>query len=148
MELRPARVDEKEALARLFRRAQHGMTYLPAMPEEHLPLVAGHIAKHDEVWVTEEAGRILGFLAIDRSEGDGPELLAKLYVEPDAQNRGVGAALLDQAKSLHPEGLELWVFQKNEGARRFYERHGFRLVKLTDGAENWEREPDALYTWP
>ena len=41
----------------------------------------------------------------------------------------------------------LWVFQKNEGARRFYERHGFELVKLTDGAENMEREPDALYRW-
>jgi len=124
------------------------MTYVPPMPEEHLPLVAGHIAKHDEVWVAEEAGRLYGFLAIDRSEGDGGELLAKLYVEPDAQNRGVGAALLDQAKTLCPEGLVLWVFQKNEGARRFYERHGFRLVKLTDGAENMEREPDALYAWP
>jgi GNAT superfamily N-acetyltransferase len=113
------------------------------MPEEHLPLVAGHIAGHDEVWVAEEAGRILGFLAID-----GGKLLAKLYVEPDAQNRGVGAALLDQAKTLCPEGLELWVFQRNEGARRFYERHGFRPVELTDGADNWEKEPDALYAWP
>jgi len=39
------------------------------------------------------------------------------------------------------------VFQKNTGAIRFYERHGFRLVKLTDGADNVEREPDALYYW-
>ncbi len=41
----------------------------------------------------------------------------------------------------------LWVFQTNTGAIRFYERHGFELVKLTDGAENMEREPDALYRW-
>lgn len=123
------------------------MTYVPAMPEVHLPLVAGHIAKHDEVWVAEEAGRILGFLAIDRSEGYGEDLLAKLYVDPGAQNRGVGTALLDKAKALRPDGLVLWVFQRNEGARRFYERHGFRLVKLTDGADNMEREPDALYAW-
>ena len=40
------------------------------------------------------------------------------------------------------------MFQKNTGAIRFYERHGFRLVKLTDGADNMEREPDALYAWP
>jgi hypothetical protein len=39
------------------------------------------------------------------------------------------------------------VFQRNEDARRFYERRGFRLVRLTDGADNMEREPDALYAW-
>ena len=55
---------------------------------------------------------------------------------------------LPKAKELRPGGLQLWVFQKNTGAIRFYERHGFRLVKLTDGAENMEREPDALYAWP
>ena len=75
-------------------------------------------------------------------------MLEKLYVDPEAQNRGVGTALLDEAKALRPEGFVLWVFQKNVRARRFYERHGFRLVKLTDGAENLEREPDALYQWP
>ncbi len=51
------------------------------------------------------------------------------------------------AKRRRPEGFRLWVFQKNEGARRFYERHGFRLVELTDGSRNEEREPDALYEW-
>jgi ribosomal protein S18 acetylase RimI-like enzyme len=63
------------------------------------------------------------------------------------QNRGVGTALLDHMKSLRPERLELWVFQKNDGARRFYERNGFQLVRLTKGAENMEQEPDALYEW-
>jgi putative acetyltransferase len=28
-----------------------------------------------------------------------------------------------------------------------YKRHGFELVRLTDGADNMEREPDALYRW-
>ena len=90
---------------------------------------------------------MLGFLAIRRSRTEGWEVLEKLYVDPEAQNRGVGTALLDQAKALRPGGFVLWVFQKNTGAIRFYERHGFDLVKLTDGAENMEREPDALYRW-
>jgi GNAT superfamily N-acetyltransferase len=102
---------------------------------------------HEEVWLAEEDGRPLGFLAIRRSRSDGWETLERLYVEPEAQNRGVGTALLDKAKALRPDGLHLWVFQRNEGARRFYERHGFHLVKLTDGAENMEHEPDALYFW-
>ena len=50
-------------------------------------------------------------------------------------------------KRLRPERLELWVFQKNEAARRFYERRGFHLVRLSDGARNMEQEPDALYEW-
>jgi GNAT superfamily N-acetyltransferase len=58
----------------------------------------------------------------------------------------VGAALLEKAKELSPDELYLWVFQQNP-ARRLYERSGFVLVKLTDGAENMEREPDALYRW-
>jgi GNAT superfamily N-acetyltransferase len=148
VELRPARADEKDALAQLFRRARNGMTYVPPVPESALPRIAADIVeRHEEVWLAEENGRRLGFLAIRRSRRDGWEVLERLYVEPDAQGRGIGTALLGQAKALRPEGLYLWVFQKNTGARRFYERHAFRLVKLTDGAENMEQEPDALYAW-
>jgi hypothetical protein len=43
--------------------------------------------------------------------------------------------------------MQLWVFQQNEGARRLYEREGFRLVELTDGQGNMEQEPDARYEW-
>jgi ribosomal protein S18 acetylase RimI-like enzyme len=148
VELRPARIDEKDALAQLFQRSRSGMTYVPGPPDDVLPRIADDIfERHEEVWLAEEDGRLLGFLAIRRSRRDDREVLESLYVEPDAQNRGVGTALLDKAKALRPDGLYLWVFQRNEGARRFYERHGFRLVKLTDGAENMEREPDALYAW-
>lgn len=61
--------------------------------------------------------------------------------------KGVGAALLTVAKERRPRGVQLWVFQRNVGARRFYERHGFTLVRLTDGQDNEERVPDALYEW-
>jgi len=136
-----------DALAEINASTQRRMTYLPPMPDEHIPLVAGIIARQDEVWLAEDEQRILGFLAITRSQKDDWEVLERLYVEPDAQNRGIGTSLLDHAKALRPDGFVLWVFQRNEGARRFYERHGFELVKLTDGAENMEREPDALYAW-
>ena len=42
--------------------------------------------------------------------------------------------------------VNLWTFQRNTGARRFYERNGFIAVDLTDGASNEEREPDVRYT--
>jgi GNAT superfamily N-acetyltransferase len=149
VEVRPARIDEKDALARLLVRARNGMEYVPPVPEEHVPLIADDLfSRHEDVWLAEEDGLPVGFLAIRRSRTEGWEILEKLYVEPEAQSRGIGTVLLDQAKALRPDGLHLWVFQKNIGAIRFYERHGFRLVKLTDGTGNMEHEPDALYAWP
>jgi len=146
VEIRPARKEDLEPLTRLFIRARNGMAYLPHVPDEAaVPIVAG-IREHDEVWVAEEDGRLLGFIGIEDSTNLGAPVLEKLYVEPDEQNRGVGSALLEKAKELRPDELYLWVFQKNP-ARRLYERSGFELVKLTDGAENMEREPDALYRW-
>jgi putative acetyltransferase len=146
MEIRPAREEEIEALTSLFIRARNEMEYLLRVPDEAAEPIAASIREHDEVWVAEEEGRLLGFLGIEHSTNLGAPVLEKLYVEPGEQNRGVGSALLDQAKELRPNELYLWVFQKNP-ARRLYERHGFELVKLTDGADNMEREPDALYRW-
>jgi len=67
-------------------------------------------------------------------------------VAPAAQGRGLGARLLGLAQA-RAASLELQVFQRNQPARAFYERHGFRLVGTTDGAGNEEREPDARYRW-
>jgi putative acetyltransferase len=148
MDIRPAREEEIEPITRLFVRSRNEMDYLPRVPDEHIGLIADRIRGHEEIWVAEEAGRLLGFIGIEHSKNLDAPVLERIYVEPGEQNRGVGAALLDKAKELRPQGLHLWVFQKNEGARRLYERHGFRLVKLTDGTDNMEREPDALYRWP
>jgi len=70
----------------------------------------------------------------------------QLYVLPSAQGRGIGTALLDIAKSTFSP-LELWTFQRNTQARRFYETRGFVLIMETDGSGNEEKEPDALYRW-
>jgi GNAT superfamily N-acetyltransferase len=147
VEIRPAREDEIEPLTRLFIRARNEMDYLPRVPDEAAVPIAARIREHEEVWVAEEDGRLLGFLGIEESTNlGGAPVLEKLYVEPGDQSRGIGSALLDKAKELRPDELYLWVFQKNP-ARRLYERHGFELVRLMDGAENMEREPDALYRW-
>ena len=70
----------------------------------------------------------------------------QLYVAPEHQGGGIGAALLQKAKDAN-EHLQLWAFRRNENALRFYELQGFRLVTSTDGRDNEEREPDALYAW-
>lgn len=144
MRLRLATPDDTEAVAPLFRRSFASIGFLPTLhtPEEDLAFFGGVIARQ-EVWVAEDDsdGVLLGFAGLD---GD---LLGFLYVDPDSQGHGVGSALLAQVRARRPGGFRFWVFQRNERARRFYERNGCRVVELTDGSGNEEREPDALYEW-
>jgi GNAT superfamily N-acetyltransferase len=139
--IRRATADDAAAVSRVYVAARDEMTYLPRIEEEHRPVLGAWFIARGPIWLAEEEGRVAGFSGV--SDGE----LTHLYVDPAEQNRGVGSGLLDHAKGLSPKRLELWVFQKNEGARRFYERRGFRLVRLTDGAGNMEKEPDALYEW-
>lgn len=93
------------------------------------------------VWVAEVEGRVVGMMAL----GDG--WISQLYLDPRWRGHGIGERLVALAKREHPEGLQLWAFQVNEPARRFYRRHGFVEVELTDGENNEEREPDVRMTW-
>ena len=68
-------------------------------------------------------------------------VLEKLYVEPTEQNRGVGAALLEKAKELRPDGFYLWVFQKNDGARRLYERTASSSSSSPTAPTTWSASP-------
>jgi hypothetical protein len=72
----------------------------------------------------------------------GPALRRSRVLRPRA-----GSQLLDIAKEHHPGGLDLWTFQANAGARRFYERHGLSPIATTDG-DNEEAAPDVRYHWP
>jgi putative acetyltransferase len=139
--IRRATPADGPAVSAVFVRARDEMTYLPRIVDEHRPLLGAWFIDRDEIWLDEQAGAVTGFVGLNA------DTLTHLYVDPDHQRRGIGASLLEHAKSRRTERLGLWVFQKNEGARRFYERHGFELVRLTDGADNMEKEPDALYEW-
>ena len=143
MLVRPAREDDSDAVADVYVASFAGLRYLPPLhtDDEKRAWIKNVVLHTWEVWVAEAASRVVGFASLSE------RTLELLYVHPDAQNRGAGTALLDAAKRQRPDGFRLWVFQRNEGARRFYVRHGCHLVELTDGSGNQEREPDALYEW-
>jgi GNAT superfamily N-acetyltransferase len=109
-------------------------------PEEDRWFYREHVFKTCRVWGRFDQDALSGLIAFR----DG--WVEQLYVLPAAQGRGVGTELLDVAKRAC-ERLELWTFQCNERARRFYEARGFALVEQTDGARNEEKEPDARYVW-
>jgi ribosomal protein S18 acetylase RimI-like enzyme len=140
--IRIAGAQDVDAIAELYERSFGTLSFLPMLHtlEEHR-VWFGRVVDEREVWVWDEDGVVLGFIALDDAMVD------YLYVEPQVAGRGIGSALLDRAKARRPAGFSLWTFQQNEGARRFYERHGLRVVRLTDGEDNEEKTPDALYAW-
>lgn len=81
-----------------------------------------------------------GFIAIESDQ-----IILAFYVSNKHRSQQVGQRLLDHAKSLHAR-LTLWVFEQNEGARRFYERHGFVATGRTD-SQNDEGLPDLEMAW-
>ena len=92
------------------------------------------------LWGAFHGGAMTGIIAFRK------DWIEQLYVRPNAQRQGAGSELLQVAKGAF-DRLQLWTFQRNTMARRFYEARGFALIEETDGAGNEEKEPDARYLW-
>ena len=76
---------------------------------------------------------VKGFILVQDGE------IKKLFVEPVLQGQGIGAGLLEYAVE-HLGAQTLWALETNEGAIRFYLRHGFRLTgerQLEDGTSEY-----------
>ena len=108
--------------------------------------MADEVVGRADVRVAEVDGTIVALMVLDTA-GRGAGWIEHLYLDPAWMGRGLGNKLMQLAKERSPEGLQLWTFQVNEPARRFYERHGFVAEELADGAGNEERAPDVRYVW-
>lgn len=95
---------------------------------------------HADTLVAEEEGRVVGLIdfGINRNElGFDVAEVYGLYVDPDSWNRGIDAALLNEAElHLAETGFRraiVWTLSENEDRRRFYERNGWSW----DGVSEW-----------
>ncbi|SMC44032.1 GNAT family N-acetyltransferase [Rhizobium sp. RU36D] len=140
--LRAATSSDISAISRIFTAARSTLDFLPPLhtPEEDRAFIAGVMLGSKTILLASLAGEPAGFVVT------GDNWIEHLYVAPDHARRGIGAELLKAAMAETTE-LRLWSFQKNQPARNFYERHGFRSLLFTDGHDNEEREPDILYVW-
>ena len=93
-----------------------------------------------EVTVARARRRIVGFMATRDAS------VHALYLAPQARGQGIGRHLLDHAKERHRR-LDLWTFQANTAARRFYVGQGFYENRLTNGEGNDENLPDVHLVW-
>jgi len=87
--------------------------------------------------VAEVDGAVVGYLHFD-CFGEEPEL-HRIYIDERFRSRGIGAALVGELHTrLHPETYILHVVRGNDGAVRFYERHGLAQEDVLDGVPHYE----------
>lgn len=132
-----------DAVAAVFSASFRTLTFLPMLHTvaEDRTFVANVIFRDCEVTLAEDDSGIVSFLA---RRGEEVRLL---YTRPDCIGRGAGTQLIEAAKQSAVNALELWCFQANARARRFYEARGFRAVRYTDGTDNEEKTADIRYRW-
>lgn len=143
--IRRATTADATEVAELFWRIRaESVPYIPMIvhPRETVePFVREVLLREFEVWLAEVDGVPVGFLALMP-----PDQLGHLYITAEHTGHGLGGRFLEIARGRFPDGLELWVFESNAGALRFYERHGFVLVERTEG-DNEEGAPDLRLVW-
>jgi GNAT superfamily N-acetyltransferase len=69
--------------------------------------------------------RVVGLLAMKPNDS----VLDQIFVTPTEQRKGIGGVLVNVAKQAMPNGFTLRMDASNEKARRFYEKHGLRLLR-------------------
>lgn len=142
--VRPARLEDAAALAGVHVRSWQA-AYRGVLTDDFLDGLSvpdraewwtGRLARVPPRWavlVVERDGEPVGFVTTgttdDRIEPSWGELYA-LYVEPAYWRRGFGAMLLAAAEqTLRANAFVdalLWVLNDNIGAKRFYEKSGWR----------------------
>lgn len=147
MRIRQAMTCDHAVLADLWRRSVEATHhFLPAgevyrlfhdVRSAYLPGVeiiwVAELAPHDEAAPAQHAaGRSLaGFIGCNGAQ------VEMLFIDPGCFRHGVGRALLEHVRALHPR-LTLDVNEQNPQALAFYERQGFKVVgrSALDGQGN------------
>ena len=140
---RQARIEDMAGCAAILNRWIDATPWMPRLYDH------GDVGRHyretvfgeREVYISEYDGAIAGFIALSADHH-----VTALYVDAGMRGKGCGKALLELAKRNRPQGLQLWTFEANRNARRFYARGGFSEIRRTDG-DNEEGLPDVLMEW-
>ena len=131
----------REHLVDLWRASfAHGVgAPVPSPRDDHLRYFDEHVLAETRVHLALRDGELAGFVAFT------PESVMQLYVHVDHLGQGIGAQLLELAKTGSGGRLWLHTFVTNARAQRFYERHGFDVMER--GFEPVMQLGDLRYEW-
>ena len=146
--IRHANLDDAPALAKLGAatfRDTFAHLYAPEDLEEFLTY--NHSTAYFEdflkdpkaaAWVAETPdGRMIGYCTVAPCSLPAPDMpessgeLCRLYLEADAQGKGLGSAFIERALEwleANFDHLYVGVFSENFGAQKLYQRYGFEKV--------------------
>lgn len=118
------------------------MPWLPVVHgrDETVAYFRNRVIPNEDVPIALNGAAITGFASFHEC------WLNHLYVDPEYQTTGIGGSLLRHIQE-RSDTLQLWTFQQNHRARRFYARHGFEEAEKTDGCANEENTPDIRLVW-
>ena len=93
------------------------------------------------LWFARRDGETIGSIAIDgRAAAEKGAHLRWFILDDGARGAGAGARLIDTAldfcRARNFASVHLWTFAGLDGARKLYERRGFRLAEEFD-AQTW-----------
>jgi GNAT superfamily N-acetyltransferase len=115
----------------------------PHTDDEVCDWVSNSLIPGAGVLVCELEREVVAMLAL--SHNKNINWIDQMYIHPQHVNKGIGTALITHVLGSTYKPILLYTFQRNTGARRFYERHGFRAIQFSDGKNNEEQCPDVLY---
>jgi ribosomal protein S18 acetylase RimI-like enzyme len=96
----------------------------------------------DQITVALVGEKLVGYIQV---EPQGEALYIRmLLLAAEYRRQGIGALILELVLSAASEqhlGVKLQVFKINESAKRFYERHGFRVVGETSTSLEMKFDP-------
>jgi GNAT superfamily N-acetyltransferase len=78
-------------------------------------------------WGYEESGKLVGVMGIQPVQD--VTLIRHAYVASSSQQRGIGAHLLSHLRKLTPGPVLIGTWADAVWAIRFYEKHGFQIVR-------------------
>ena len=91
-----------------------------------------------EIYVYTNNNEISGFIGLNGSYIEG------IFVKSGSQHKGIGNALLNQAKQNKKE-LTLNVYKKNSNAFRFYCKNGFEIIE--ENTDTQTKETEYIMKW-
>ena len=142
MSCRPCRDEERGEILAIINAAAGAYRGVIPADRWHEPYMdprelESEIAAGVRFWGYVEDDRILGVMGIQPV--DDIDLIRHAYVRPDAQRRGIGAALLRHLQDAGRQTL-VGTWADAGWAIDFYRRHGFELVST-------ERKTELLRTY-
>lgn len=146
--LREATLDDVDAIASVYLISRK--VFIDFAPLIHTDNDIYHwvrttLIPSEKVIIAEEKGMIIGMMSLKSEKKIG--IISQLYLLPEAVGHGIGTLLLEKAKEILGSPIQLYTFEQNIRARRFYERNGFQAIRFSDGSNNEEKCPDILYEW-